>query len=723
MGLWILMVGVLGGAVLGRALSHGFSEPFVPVSSLDPSRWRLISPGLSEATQTPGRGSHLSSRALVLTKHLFYRDERVLPVLSGTAAALSVELHADSAALAVVLGSPPHGVVILHYSGAEIQPGLIVPGDGTGRFRVWIESGETWVDGGGGPALVGPSTPDRLELSASGGAARIAALSVRDEAGQVLLNERFDEGDQNTAERGRWTVLGAAIGLVLSGVILVSSPVVAVLAISALLTPLLGVLLVPDWLPLVERLMLKRVPPDTLARTAACLSLIPVVWAGGVLLLQRVWWWSRRVGRLGASKSRRTITLLWGFSVVWAVVTQASFQSHWVVALLALWMGSGLWVQQKAPLETSRWLGLDTLGMLMFCAPGLAPSLLLSAMLRAGMVVAGARSFMGSAATAAVGTLALSLMAMVPGVELSLRATDLNHTWDPTRLTEERPSQAGWQDPQPSWTARCGPADAALVQVLAFGGGSSTGGAYQFKSDPEVFFPAQAHLHLCADLPADTALKTLNFGRGNRDTFTLSRTIDAILKQAPAQLVVLYVGVNDVAGTHESLSRKQRERMTAERNQALQGVTGWGRRLRSVTALWLLTRRLPGAEGAAVPDVPVPDAVENFGIVADAVSAQGGRVLLMTEHMDAEYAHMLREYRAAQNRVAQQRDDVDFFDVRPVFEGWPASEVLVDQNHLTRFANARLGAALAEEIAAAWGWRSRTEDPGAGADEPEPGGG
>ncbi len=61
-------------------------------------------------------------------------------------------------------------------------------------------------------------------------------------------------------------------------------------------------------------------------------------------------------------------------------------------------------------------------------------------------------------------------------------------------------------------------------------------------------------------------------------------------------------------------------------------------------------------------------------------------------------------YRTAQSSMSQQREEVDFLDVRTVFQGYPEPEILVDQNHLTRLGNAMLGRALADWVGEAWAW-------------------
>jgi len=551
--------------------------------------------------------------------------------------------------------------------------------------------------------------PDRLELAGAGGSARIRSIRVGDASGAWMLDERFDSVGVTPRMLNLGMAVGALIGLVVGGCLIAAPSLSTLVWVGLMLTPLGAVLWLPSaqWLPLLERLYLTDISPATLAGRVAGLALTPVVLGASILLLRVVWRYAdgRRLWR--GPRTRTWVLRVWSVLVVLALGTAAqqleTLASVWLVVAL-LWLLLPLWVQRAIPIWTSIWMGIDLLALLAIVLGGWGTGLLIAIGIRIAQVSASVRWLYRSAAQPAVGLLVLMLLSILPGMELTLRSTALNTSWDSTQLTEERPSQLGWMDPVESWSARCGPQTASAQRTLMFAGGSSTGGAYQFKNEPEVFFPAQAHAHLCERLPPDTALHTVNFGRGNRDTFTIARTIDRMLAQAPAEQVILYVGVNDLLASHQPLTRKQREAQRAARSQAVAGLAWLGARSRLVTGVWLLTRDIPDPDSPGVPDVPLPDAIDNFGVIADVVSAQGGSVLLMTEFVASTEAYRMDAYRSAQSSMGQQRPDVSFLDVRTVFEGLPEPEILVDQNHLTRRGNGMLGLALADWVQAAWGW-------------------
>ena len=217
------------------------------------------------------------------------------------------------------------------------------------------------------------------------------------------------------------------------------------------------------------------------------------------------------------------------------------------------------------------------------------------------------------------------------------------------------------------------------------------GGAYQFSGEPEAFFTAVAHETLCDQLPDGYALRTHNFGDGDRNTFTISRTIDAHLEDA--DILVLYVGVNDILTKQNRLTRKQREAAARARLQGTEGLLalisssriavgaslccasgGSVRRERSGRTPAGCTREPPNHHRCGA------GAWHSGDLVDDRVCSAPQRHLLW------EYARMQSEFAA---------DDVQIMDVRAVFEGVSDAESLADRNHLSRAGNTRLGQQLA----------------------------
>jgi len=673
-----LLIAALLGAILGRVLAHSKGESFASPSPLDTSVWQVISPGLEAGILHPGRGSHLGSDALVITDHMFFRADRLVPRLADVPHRVELELGPQSHALEVLLGQPPTGMVRIYPETHGSQVVLEIRG---GSLVLLSQAGEQ---------LIGAVTPDRLELSAIDGSAHVAQILVQDGTGQPLMQRDYRSGGISHRTLRDGTVLGGMMGLMLALVLPAMGWARGAALGVLLLLPPMAVIACPSgaWLPWLERLYLVDWAPDRLAVTALQVSLIPLVVAA-VGHVCRLFW-----SRLGPAPVWLSCT--WGAAALGVLIVNWEMSAF--MAAAAVWLAIPLWLVRKDSGSARVVLGLDLMSFVMVGTMGLGLGLLLATLWRLCIFIGGAGFLAERAPRPAMDVLFVLMLAVLPAVESALQHSPLNLTWDPTQLQEERPSERGWRDPLSSWVGQCGPKDAPVTRRILVAGGSSAGGAYQYKDDPEASFVAQMHLDLCASLPAGVSLQTHNFGRGNRDTFTISRTIEAMLDKSEADLVLLYVGVNDLLADQYPMSRKQREQVRSERSAALRGAAGLARRLRVVTALWLASRTLPDKDAPSVPDVPLADAAENFETIADATRARAIPLVLMTEHMRAEQYGRLAQYRQVQEAAASSRVDVDFLDVRPAFEGASDDDMLVDQNHLTRRGGQRLGVLLSETV-------------------------
>jgi lysophospholipase L1-like esterase len=231
-------------------------------------------------------------------------------------------------------------------------------------------------------------------------------------------------------------------------------------------------------------------------------------------------------------------------------------------------------------------------------------------------------------------------------------------------------------------------------------GGSSTGGAYQFVGEPDAFFPALVHRQLCGALPAGMGLRSTNFGDGGRDSFTIRRSLDKLLDRAPARLIVAYIGVNDLLGSNNTRTRKEREADLDRRSEAASHLAGWGARSRIITGVGLLLHPPQDLDRPPVADVPLPDAEENLRLIAAEAARRGARLLLLTELVSGELTSQLAPYAALEARIAAELDGVEYFDLLGAIGDVPDSELLVDRNHLSRAGSARVAAALAPVVVA-----------------------
>jgi lysophospholipase L1-like esterase len=191
-------------------------------------------------------------------------------------------------------------------------------------------------------------------------------------------------------------------------------------------------------------------------------------------------------------------------------------------------------------------------------------------------------------------------------------------------------------------------------------------------------------------------LKTSNFGDGDRNSFTISRTAEQHLNNT--DLLVMYVGVNDLFTTQNTLTRKQREAKIMARSTAETGLAGFARNSRLITGAALLLRAVPDPAGETVADVPLPDATENHQMLVDSAHKHGSQIVFMTEHVQSWQLPNLEVYSRMQQKIAREHAHAHWVDAGAAFDGMSDSTTLVDSNHLSRSGNRILGEHLAAQL-------------------------
>ncbi len=445
-----------------------------------------------------------------------------------------------------------------------------------------------------------------------------------------------------------------------------------------------------SWVDRVEGLGLVRTRAWELAQLALLASLLPLLLLAAARLPamalggggRRGGSWQRWVG-LGAVLLAGAIASRGG--PWWLVPPGLAFLVlPWVLA----------W---RAGLAPDAWLLRDLPALVAVAVLGWPLGLMPAAIWRFVPVAASSRLLLRRAPRPAADHLFLLVLALPISAELALRATYLDAAWHPDQLTGR--DAVPWEEElrrglTPFWSARCGPEDARRSYSLVFAGGSSTGGAYQFRSEPDAFYPAVLHRALCATLPPGVALQTWNYGKGGRDTHIIARALPAVLEQTAADVVVLYVGVNDILTTDHTRTRRQRE--------AAGGRAGLGRlagssRLLTGAGLVLRYARLSLADpGELVSEVPLPDARDNLTQIAQLTGGAGATLLLSSQIVAGGQAAQLEDYWALEAQLAAGEAHTRFVDVRGAFAG--TEGMLLDENHLSREGHRVLADALLPAI-------------------------
>ena len=689
----LLLLAVLLGAFGGRLMAHRVGDTFALPSPPDPQHWRIISAGLAEGIGRTGVGrvSHVAGGALNLATHVFIRPDMAIPQFQGDASRVILELAEDSGPLWLQVGPPPGKFI-------QLQPGAVGAGvdgqrltrmDGVRQFQVQIEGDQLKIEGGGQVVVAGQARPGPLELSAVGEWARVRRIQAFDVSGNALFQQDFRSMRVSSHVLGGFTLLGALVGLAVGLLLRIVSPW-RLFGVLGLLSPLVWTLSRgrDTWLHAVERLYLDAVAPSQLSSLVLGLSACPVVMAGMISALSAL--------RRGSVPALRGFGVWAGLGALCLLIQTPQTPLVW--GTVAMYGISALICAGRR--SVGPWWTIDGLGWVLWLV--FAPNAALFAAARVISVVSLAGMWVRHGPRAGLALLGFGLTLMPVGVEAWARDTSLDTAWRLERITGERANERGWERPTPGWTGRCGEPGQRTTHIVV-GGGSSVGGAYQFSGEPEAFFTAVAHQTLCEELAPGQALVTHNFGDGDRNTFTISRTIDEHLSEA--DILVLYVGVNDLLTRQNSLTRKERETRARARLTSLDGPLGWvaQSRLAIGTMLWF-----KGAErdrGESVPDVPLVDARENHQRIIDAARARGVQVVLMTEYTQETQRALMLPYYQMQSSLAAE--DVHVVDVKAVFEGVSDAESLADRNHLSRAGNRRLGEQLARALQPLLGGSSR----------------
>ena len=682
----LLLLGVVAGAFGGRLVGHGFGERFSLPFPPNPTQWQVISAGLQEGVGRAGAGriTHVAEGGLNIATHEFFRPDVVSPLFSGDAHRVVIELAEDSGVLWVQMGAPPGQFVTL-------RPGAMMAGrvglqgadvGGARRFELREKDGNLLLTGGGKEISAGPFVPGRVELSAQQSPAKISRIQIANGRDEWVFDADF-RGTRTPAHTlDHATQIGALIGLCLASVLIPFSwPAMGFGLI--FLTPIIFALMQPRgvWLSGVERLYLSEIPPSQWARFILMVSILPLGLAAFGGHLKRL-----------AQKQWRFGFWFWLAGAVMAVgigVTAAEPAMISLVVLIFFGLSALFFGDRKA---LAGWWWADGLFWLTIPVIGLDYGAALSMAWRLISVATTAGMWAKLSARSAVTMMFISLFVLPVGLEAALLASPAGGAWVMSRLNGERPNEKGWESPVAGWSGSCGAGDQAVTVVVA--GGSSVGGAYQFADEPEAFFSAVAHHDLCEQLPDGLALKTLNFGDGDRNTFTISRTIASHLNEA--DVLVLYVGVNDIFTTQNSKTRKQRETLQLERSETSKTILSWFSNARLAVGASLWFRGQATEMAVQVADVPINDARENHALIVNAARKAGVTVILMTEYVDRSQRERLSRYARMQKEFLAP--DVQFVDVRGAFEGIEDAKSLIDRNHLSRSGNKRLGLVLAEAL-------------------------
>ncbi len=348
---------------------------------------------------------------------------------------------------------------------------------------------------------------------------------------------------------------------------------------------------------------------------------------------------------------------------------------------MAIYLASPLWMMRSLGFRSVRWILMDLPSLVLLIFMGWGHGLLLATLWRLILAISSTQVFIQRGAQSALMHLLLLVLSIPVSVETSIRSTYLHRVWDEAELGLHDSKDRGWKRAVTTWAGTCGPDTASISKKLVFAGGSSTGSFNSYARTHIQYFPELIHTQLCEQLPDDHRLETINYGGGDRNTFTIARTIDQMLSDGQIDLFVLYGGVNDIFSRRHPMTRKQRHLAQQAQGTASKGLRGLSSRLRLVSGLSLPFRAVKNS-GQQVSEVPLPDARENHLLVMEAL--QGKPLLLLTERVRASHAEDLVPYQAMQADLAAGHQSIHHLNLSTMLPQEEVEKLLADSPHYTQ---------------------------------------
>jgi lysophospholipase L1-like esterase len=641
----------------------------------------VIVPGLEEAIADTvvTDGTAVVDGTLTLSTRSFGRRDIVTPKGLPPIGAVVLELAPWSGPLAITVRT---------VGGQVLQPVFLEPGGwrtpanpvvqaADGPVRVELRDGSAWIDG----RPVSSADPGVVELSVQSAetgtqGAAIRSLRFEDTGGKVLLETDFSPPDPGLVDRALVALAGAVLAAALTSLVLAAPVAGSLMALLLLAVPVL-ILLAPfsTWRQLCMQLYIVDTPAVVVRRLALVVAVVPLLGAG---LLGS--------GLLVLGKARRALPVPVAGVVLGVVAILASrgLTGPWLLAALpgVALLAVPLWTARRAEQPLGPVLARDLPALGAVAAGTWAFGLLPALVWRLMCLTADAPVFNRIAPRAGVDAFLITLLALPVGAEVALRGTGLPDMWARAR--------ADTTDPETPfsvfWRGTCGTGTPATVYYF---GGSSVGGAYQFRDHPEAFFAARTHTALC-QTGTDRALTTLNYGHGGRDSWDIARAAGALYDEARPTVTVLYLGVNDLLTADHPLTRKQRA--ARERGASTGGS------LATVQGLALLLGP-SWTDDAPVAAVPIDDAEQNLRTIARATTAAGGHLVLVPEYTQQAVAPKMAPYYRMERRLAEELDGVTWVDLDAALAENSKDTLLADRNHLTHAGSERVSQVLAAALA------------------------
>lgn len=525
-------------------------------------------------------------------------------------------------------------------------------------------------------ALITQNNIESCRISPQNGIGEIAILGWDDSTYPLSQNPFYQ------------FALGAITGAFIS--ILIKSRTQFVLCLAALF-----IWSFPNWNTLAESLALTQTSGWTFARIGLIALLAPLLLCTFVKPIIKA--------------PKNTAQTWWVLGILSCSMAVWQSPTGWSIVALPIALFPGFYGRKNS--IHADWLKEDIPALLIIGLLGWQWGLIIACIWRLARIVVLRQWLLDYAPKFAADSFSIALISLVLSCEIGIRTGYLNTAWDPTQLEGNASENDDWRKPKAFWKGEC-KKESSTPTSIVYLGGSSTGGAYQFGSEPEAFYSAKLNQMFCQS----EEVQTWNYGAAERDTYTISRTIDTILKDTKADWLVLYVGHNDFTADnpYSRLEREKRE------GSVLVKLAKLARKARIIAGSDLLFRALSHPPEANIsspplgPDgtpmrsqvmhqgypmaVPLEDARVNILEIQAIALQHNTQIILIPQIIAQQSFNDLSLYWEMESQLAQEYSNIHLIDVRNNLRNLSDQQILVDNNHFSRNGHKELANALRQPM-------------------------
>ena len=684
----IRLLYALIGWIIGAFLLTQYGGIFVEPQKLS-SNWRVISPMLEELSGEPqiGLGVHIADGALRITKHLLYPSDTLVVNHEQEIKDIHFKLSPNSGTLVMSLGNTSKHFIfveanVLHPSSPSDNG---IPLQNHEVHLEYIEN-SLYIVQDGWKKPITSTRPQKIEFMTVSNSASIEYISMIDNDGTVIIQEDYrGEGKLKHAME-----LGGLLGLLLGLLLSYTNKNQSIVILRCILTfvPLFLILQITrdSWMYFCELLYLSQNTGWELAQYASiCLYLILLmiqIPATKLLML---------TSRRDPLENVQMAQWIWGILALCSVGYQYQNTLYWIL-YLGLFFLILPRLAYKAQLRSIQLYIMDIPTLLLPLILDIEIGMLMGILWRMVILMSNITQFRKWNPTVLADTFFICFLLIPIQSELFLRSTYINTVWSPEGLQVQYRSEDMQTTLPMTWKGVCGKPPTTQDFTIVVSGGSSTGGAYQFKDEPEAFFSTKIHKELCSQIPSHTKVALYNHGSADLNSHLIAKRFFNITNNQP-DIVILYIGVNDVLTQRYPQTIRQRESSTTKTSSIPFLFSS-----RLLTGLSIpLQSQQDVSNQALVSEVPPEDAKLNLKELRENLPATT-HLIVIPEIIVSHLRNELKAYDVMLQEFAAENVSNTHYFVPTSKSIQEQDALLADRNHLNRQGNQWLGSEIAHYL-------------------------